>query len=64
MSQIVDHYCAPVNIGNYHWVVLDVIMPYKDLVNCGVWALMEMCNRKCGFNEQIGTRTIADLKQY
>jgi len=33
---VLDHYCAPVNIGNYHWVVLDVIMPHKDLENGSV----------------------------
>ena len=31
---VLDHYCAPVNIGNYHWVVLDVIMPHNDSYQC------------------------------
>ena len=27
------HYCAPVNLGNYHWVVLDVVLPNHDFNN-------------------------------
>ena len=33
---VLDHFCAPVNIGYNHWVVLDVIMPRKDLDNGSV----------------------------
>ena len=27
------HYCAAVNIGNQHWVVLDVVLPNNDFEN-------------------------------
>ena len=29
----VGHYCAPVNIGNYHWVFLDVVLRNKEFRN-------------------------------
>ena len=35
-DSVLDHFCAPVNIRNNHWVVLDVIMPHKDLDNGSV----------------------------
>ena len=35
-----------------------------DKFNCGIWVMMEMCNRKCGCNEAIGDKTIQQLKDY
>ena len=35
-----------------------------DGYNCGIWALMEICNRKCGSNEPIGNKTTDELKDY
>ena len=29
----VGHYCVPVNIGNFHWVVLDVVLRNKEFRN-------------------------------
>ena len=33
----VGHYCAPVNIGNFHWVVLDVVLRNREFENGCVW---------------------------
>ena len=41
------HYCAPINIGNFHWVVLDVTMPNKTYDDGRV-----MINNHCHQNEE------------
>ena len=38
-------------------------MQFDDF-NCGIWAMMEICNRKCGANDPIGNKTTAELKNY
>ena len=35
-----------------------------DQFNCGIWVLMEMCNRKCGRIEPVGAKTVQQLKEY
>ena len=36
----------------------------NDAYNCGIWALIEICNRKCGANEPIGSKTTDELNNY
>ena len=36
----------------------------SDAYNCGVWALMELFNRKKGFNTPIGVKTEDELNDY
>ena len=29
----IQHYCAPINLNNNHWVTMDVTLPTEDLTN-------------------------------